>query len=129
MREIKFRAWVKDYYKHKWYMLMVEFPYFVSDNKLHEHIWDSTGEFNGKCASIMQYTGLKDRQETEIYEGDIVAVIYDDGDIDYFMIKWYEFNWCWFHLNGEFYEWFSEDYYISNTTIVGNIYENSKWLK
>lgn len=62
MREIKFRCW--------------------SDNKMYEidsiDFWDETvsltgaGYINMENAKLMQYTGLKDKNGKEIYEGDIL---------------------------------------------------------
>ena len=57
MREIKFRAWIaKDN----------EMQYGVSLNSLGQHAQQ------GEDAIIMQYTGLKDKNGKEIYEGDIL---------------------------------------------------------
>jgi len=52
MREIKFRAWDKDL--HKMYNKWTVIP---DDDRSH---------------ILMQYTGLKDKNGKEIYEGDIV---------------------------------------------------------
>lgn len=55
MREIKFRSWLK--------IKKVMLIEFTMDNKL-----DSESEKN----VLMQYTGLKDTNGKEIYEGDVI---------------------------------------------------------
>ncbi len=64
-REIKFRAW------DKWNNKMIQ-PHdgdFIR--------WHSMSNWRD-CLDVMQYTGLKDKNDNEIYEGDIIK-IYDWG--------------------------------------------------
>lgn len=71
MREIKFRGW--DLNKHK----MNYEPYVVGDETICE--WDMVHLNKGIKEyehPLMQYTGLKDKNGKEIYEGDIVSSLY-----------------------------------------------------
>ena len=65
MREIKFRAW--DTAQKK--MLSNDDIYVFDGKPCHKHEYDHIGV----CGDIlMQYTGLKDKNGVEIYEGDVV---------------------------------------------------------
>ena len=100
-REIKFRVWVS-FDKNFTYFDVYEYPQGIA----------------GGVSEPMQYTGLKDKNGKEIYEGDILL---DDAKIPLE---------C-FYDNGKFMagisyasqEWFSE------CEIVGNIFENKDLLE
>jgi uncharacterized phage protein (TIGR01671 family) len=68
MRELKFRAWWKDTKRFldgdEWYMT-------CSGAK---HLHYAVLPYNDDDFTIEQYTGLKDKDGKEIYEGDIVRV-------------------------------------------------------
>ena len=71
MREIKFRAWDKETKK----MGMVEyidFSYRANNINFIMCRIEGVRELMGDSFKIMQYTGSKDKNGKEIYEGDIV---------------------------------------------------------
>lgn len=107
MRAIKFRAWDKDL--HQW-KVFEELPALAIYNS-----YELRHDFENWC----QYTGLKDRQGKEIYEGDIIRdYTFDRKEPFYkgFVVKMGVFGW----LNvGHHY----------NSEVTGNIYENPVLLK
>lgn len=114
-REIKFRAWdkVQD--------AMVNFdiynvPPYVGQTHLE-------GEKFERKYEIMQYTGLKDKNGTEIYEGDIIE---NDGDDAHEVVTFDEGS---FWLEGFTY---TTPLYEVNTEaeeVIGNIYEHPELLE
>ena len=120
-REIKFRAWHTEANK----ML------FVGDDSGTTHPLDCVVYAKNQPVILMQYTGLKDKNGVEIYEGDVVK----DSELTYIV----RFGHC-FIIEGTFHGWYLEhlermDYngpFSDGDTkvlsVLGNIYEHPHLL-
>ena len=132
MREIKFRGKGKD--NGEWV-----YGYFIKD--INEGDKCIIKNYSGAwwyvdCNSVSQYTGLKDENSTEIYEGDIVVVhgfTFDNGKT--FLargIVYYDSNDACFDIklnDGNIIDFAmlkSANFFVE---VVGNIYENLDLLK
>jgi uncharacterized phage protein (TIGR01671 family) len=99
MREIKFRAW--------------------SENKMHHFdLSDTIAPFLEN--NVMQFTGLKDKNGKEIYEGDIVNRFHLKGTVCFDELR------AMFIINDGFkIPLFNEIYGVE---VIGNIHENPELL-
>ncbi len=74
--------------------------------------------------SYMQFTGLMDKNGTEIYEGDVVR---DDND-DLYVVKWHE-RIAVFFFDGHFSSPIDGLEDAEVIEVIGNIYENPELLE
>ena len=122
MREIKFRVW------HKGKKIINE---VFGIDILHKEIFFSNGDVDYceisdfKYIELMEYTGLKDKNNKEIYEGDIVTlhngkykVIFNSKEAR-FVLRDDEFE-----MNIPF-----TNNNNKRMEVVGNIYENPELIK
>lgn len=120
-REFEFRAWLTKYNKMvKIYSWNIWQEYFMCSE------YDS--EFYLEETPIMQYTGLKDMWEKEIYEGDIVKLRANHG---IGVVKYYD-EWGAFvveYIKHRQLAVLGMNYYKEDIEILGNIYENSELIK
>lgn len=112
MRELKFRAWDKE---NKEMESFDSFYELQKSCKTHEEL---------KNMVFMQFTGLKDKNGKEIFEGDIVT---DDLDT-LSVIEWVDIKYVRRILNKKSY-YCTDGNDLRIAEIIGNIHENPELLK
>ena len=127
MREIKFRAWVKEK-KAIFEVILINYV-----TKKVTYLLERVGhllsirdaKFND--VELMQYTGLKDKNNKEIYEGDILFESFGER---YYKVV-FENGGFRAEFKGDFDEHSFDliDVVAQGCEIVGNIYENPELLK
>lgn len=144
MRQIKFRAWVK----RQNYGMIFGYP-IITKGVLESFCEDITGSIFGIETwffELMQYTGLKDKNDKEIYEGDILRLHYSSTEVVDGVVRWFSADQ---HPGDGIYgmetaKWVITKYLketgdecnrhvfhmsVKNVReIIGNIYENSELL-
>lgn len=123
MREYKFRLWDKE----KEIMLDVEkidFDDCYYGGEMYVNTTDGSDYWNNELYSLMQYTGLHDKNGKEIWEGDIVKSFFVDTDeagneiYKYYIIEVkYDEVLCEYNIDK-----------FMNLEVIGNIYDNKELL-
>lgn len=118
-RDIKFRAWIKN--NKRMEMCIEVNPFYIGDcDRFH---------WKHEEVELMQYTGLKDKNGNEIYEGDILEFVatktkwivsYSHGA---FVISYQNSN-----IN-ILYDCSIKDGMLKHMEIIGNIYKNPELLE
>ncbi|MHA1279967.1 MAG: YopX family protein [Candidatus Helarchaeota archaeon] len=128
--QLKFRAWDE---KGKRMLFVNGFLFGMNyvelwDINSESLIWnesDKTGKFHlpSNQIELLQYIGLKDKRDKDIYEGDILDYC-DSGKI--YIVQWDDEN-CEFNC-GDKYDKPLVKGNESGLEIIGNIYENSELI-
>ena len=121
MRKYKFRVWDK---------MRLQFIYPEDNNQQH-FIIDLNGQFHnlqngsgGDDYIVQQYTGLTDKNDKEIYEGDIIHLKFNDESAN-LVVKWDKYMGLEYHNGG----WTSMVHVDTHGEVIGNIFEHSELLK
>ena len=131
MREIKFRAWLKEDKK----MVNVETMDFTDKSiqylKKSEIINAYILRRESDDVELMQYTGLKDKNGKEIYEGDIVLIKLDETSTWHKTVVGFKKGaFIASLIDGEDYIYiFNRGFDSNDFEILGNVYENKSLLE
>lgn len=128
MREIKFRAWDSEQMR-----VMDKMYVGVGQIGLSDEHYVDLNEMDHEAVELMQYTGLKDKNSVDIYEGDILR--YEDRNPP---LRWITFDRGSFRSASrqgsttslyQIWHLEADDPSFVKAEVIGNIYENPELFK
>jgi uncharacterized phage protein (TIGR01671 family) len=128
MKEIKFRAWDKT---KKVMSIIRSWDFAHGDIELGKELRPEAEKFEEEL-ELMQFTGLKDKNGKDIYEGDIVKSYKEYNSYTGLNSRLYGGNVYEIKNNGWRFYLEPESLYqvdLSELEVIGNIYENKDLLK
>jgi len=135
MREHRYRAWAKEYSTAPFKMYYFGCPEFeilrYTEYGLQAGYYDSDGHFESLYdLTLIQSTGLRDKNGKEIYEGDILKVIQFEPPWECVASVKFSERCASFKIGTEWNDmflWYANE--EGDLEITGNIFENPELLK
>ena len=149
-REIKFRGKCspQSKYQGEWITGSLVVPEIIKDNELLivvAHSDNCKTTYHVDKDTVGQFTGLRDKNGREIYEGDILTAdeypFMKDGNMNYIaVIEWFDYDVCWYaslqlHRDSKARgisvntpAWFDKET-AETYEVIGNIHDNPELIK